>query len=332
MTFTPQSTVSAAPPVALVGMVADSRSTDTISRQASAACGFGRIVCGDEETCEHPDSAADVTNTALGMVRYDPSKTPAGDPPYAIDDAVPVLQKGPGWAALLSGAAPQHGDAVYVYRGATTADRGKVTQDATASSVTLLAGARFTGKTMSGGAEVEFDCSVGKTAGLVSEYGYLLLSLHDFREVDANSDVGAITANGGILASDTSPSMRGNTAETQEISWAAGNADPIACQKALPGDVDGSYPVEVELWVNSGATDAATMTVESGWDGGALVSDSADDTATKSATTHKVTATIAAADVPDDPAFLTLVLTPAAHATNAIQLQNVRVKYRKKAA
>ena len=34
-------------------------------------------------------------------------------------------------------------------------------------------------------------------------------SLHDFRETDANGDVGAITANGGILASDTTPIMRG---------------------------------------------------------------------------------------------------------------------------
>lgn len=169
-------------------------------------------------------------------------------------------------------------------------------------------------------------------AGLVFNQrpGSLLFSLYDFREVDANSDVGAITANGGILASDTTPILRGNAAETQEISWATGNADPIALQTALPPDFDGTGDVTVELWVNSGTTDAATFTVESGFDGGALVSDSADDTATKSATTHRITATIAAADIPDSAAFLTLVLTPAAHATNAIQLQSLRLSYRKK--
>lgn len=165
---------------------------------------------------------------------------------------------------------------------------------------------------------------------LIVGKGSVPLSLFDFRECDANGDVGAIAANGGILASDTTPILRGNAAETQEISWAAGNVDPITLQTALPADFDGTADVTLELWVNSGTTNGATFTVETGWDGAALVSDTADDTTTKSATTHKITATIALADVPDTASFLTLALTPATHATDAIQLLAVRLKYQRK--
>jgi hypothetical protein len=165
---------------------------------------------------------------------------------------------------------------------------------------------------------------------LLTVPGSILFSLNDFREVDANSDVGAIAANGGILASDTTPILRGNAAETQEISWATGNVDGIATQIELPDDFDGSAPCTLEVWVNSGTTDAASFVVETGWDGGALVADAVDDSATKSATTHKATATIAAADIPDTASFLTLVLTPPTHATNAIQLLAARLRYQRK--
>lgn len=153
------------------------------------------------------------------------------------------------------------------------------------------------------------------------------LSLHSFREADANADVGNIVANGGILASDSTPIMRGAAGLiAQEISWAASNSDPIVCQVALPADFDGRNDVTLELWVNSGTTDPATFTVASSWDGGATVSDTATDGA-KSATTHKITATIDKADIPDGAAFLTLLLTPGAHTTNAIQLQGARLLY-----
>ena len=156
--------------------------------------------------------------------------------------------------------------------------------------------------------------------------GELGLSLYDFREVDAGGDVGNAAANGGLLASDTTPILRGNAAETQEISWATANTDLIALQASIPR-LRGTSDVLVDLWVNSGATDAATFTVESGWDGGALVLDTADDTATKSAVTHRITATLAAADVPDTADFVTLILTPAAHATDTIQLLAIKVRY-----
>ena len=153
------------------------------------------------------------------------------------------------------------------------------------------------------------------------------LSLHDFREVDANGDVGAITANGGLLASDTTPIIRGASGLiSQEISWAASNVDPILAQVSLPEDFDGREDVLVELWVNSGTTNAATFTVASSWNAGSTISDTATDGA-KAATTHKIFAIIDAADIPDVATHLTLMLTPATHGTDAIQLESVRVGY-----
>lgn len=165
----------------------------------------------------------------------------------------------------------------------------------------------------------------GGSAGGSAASGDIALSIYEAREVTSAGDVGAIAAIGGHLASDTTPILRGDAAESQEISWATGNADLIAFQRTLPRNFDGSADATLELWVYSGTTDAATFTVETSWDGGAVVSDTANDAATKSATVHKITATIAAADIPDAAHRLTLMLTPAAHATNTTQLVAARL-------
>lgn len=158
------------------------------------------------------------------------------------------------------------------------------------------------------------------------------ISLNSFREATAG-DVGNIVANGGLLASDTTPVLSGTGATvSQQLSWATGNVDQILTQISLPEDFDGREDVLIDLWVNSGTTDAATFTVATSWDGGANVSDTADDASTKSATTHKITATISAADIADSASFVSLALTPAAHATNAIQLVAARLSYTPKPA
>lgn len=158
---------------------------------------------------------------------------------------------------------------------------------------------------------------------LTSSFG---ISLYSFREVSSGGDVGNLAAVGGLLASDSTPIMRGDAAETAEISWATGNTDIIATHITLPLDFSGASDVTVQLEVYSGTTNAATFTVETGWDGAALVSDTATDSAA-SATKHTISATIAAADVPNSARNLTLILTPAAHAADTIQLAGVTVVY-----
>lgn len=184
---------------------------------------------------------------------------------------------------------------------------------------------------------VEVFISAANNAALeatAAQHGCIALSLYDFREVTGGGDVGNIVANGGILASDTTPILRGDAAESQEIAWAAANQDLIAAHVTLPPDFDGSADVLVELFVltdnaGGGGIEAATFTVETGWDDGALVSDTATD-GTPAVTLHKVTATVAAADVPDAPSVMTLMLTPGVHANDPVSLLGARILYRRK--
>jgi hypothetical protein len=165
------------------------------------------------------------------------------------------------------------------------------------------------------------------SSGLYTSYRKTLqLPLHGFREA-TSGDVSNIAANGGILASDTTPVMSG-TASTvsQQLSWAASNVDQILCQLPLPEEFDGREDVLIELWVNSGTTDAASFSVLTNWDGAAAdITDTA--TGSASATTHKTTARISAADIPDSPSFVSVALVPATHGTNAIVLVNARMTY-----
>lgn len=163
--------------------------------------------------------------------------------------------------------------------------------------------------------------------------GSVPISLYDWREVDANGDVGDATANGGLLASDTTPILRGaTTTERQEISWATGDEDPIACHLPLPPDFSAGDDVLIELDVSSGTTDAASFVVQTGWQGSssAPVSDTADDSETLSASEHRITVRIAHADIPAGARHVTVQLTPPAHATNAIQLHNAELTFVRK--
>lgn len=153
-----------------------------------------------------------------------------------------------------------------------------------------------------------------------------------WREVDASGDYANIAGNGGILASDTTPILRADAAESAEISWATGNVDSIQRTFMVPPNADLTALATLELDVYSGATDAATFTVETSWDGGAKVSDSASDAGTKSATPHTITATIAAADIPDTARRCTITLTPTnAHAADAYQLLGANLLFKGKA-
>lgn len=164
---------------------------------------------------------------------------------------------------------------------------------------------------------------------MAEQFGYVPINLNSWREADANGDVGAIAANGGILASDTTPILRGNAAETQEIAWAASNNDPITTSFAVPEDFDGTRASYLILrTVSAGTTNAASFTVESGWDGGALVSDTA--TGAASTTAADATATIAAADVPDTATSLTIAITPVAHTTDVTSILRSVLKYYRK--
>lgn len=201
---------------------------------------------------------------------------------------------------------------------------------------TLKQAGLFCGMSEDGKVRVYVGMLAGTAAltSILSGQGSLPISLYSFREVTAGGDVSNIAGNGGLLASDTTPILRGDAAESQEIAWAAGNADVIACQLTLPADFDDTADATLDLWVytdnaGGGGIDAATVGVETSWNGGAVVSDTATD-GTPAITAHKVTATIAAADIPADAAYVTIELTPAAHASDPVQLVAARLNYKRK--
>lgn len=164
--------------------------------------------------------------------------------------------------------------------------------------------------------------------------GYVSIPLSAFREVSATGDVGDASANGGVLASDTTPVFDAvATSNEHEILWATGNVDPIGVSIALPRDFDDTANATLDLEVSSGSTDAATIGVASAWSAGAAgteVSDSTSDAGTKSATPHRLSITIDAADIPAGARRVTFRLTPPAHATNAISLHAAGLAYKRK--
>lgn len=154
--------------------------------------------------------------------------------------------------------------------------------------------------------------------------------LRSAREVSSGGDVDDIAANGGVLASDTTPILRADANESEEVAWVADDVDIVSWQVDLPKDFDGTAPATVDVYVASGTTDAASFALLTSWDAATQVTDAFDDAASKSATFHVVTATIAAADIPDAPTTVTLQLVPPAHTTNAILLKAVRMNYKRK--
>jgi len=157
------------------------------------------------------------------------------------------------------------------------------------------------------------------------------LPLKDWREVTSAGAVANIAGNGGILASDTTPILGAEaTSEAWSLAWAAGNSDIIQQQLALPDNFDGRDDVLVELWVRTdnaggGGIEAGTFSVLTSWDNGAQVTDTATDSV-PSETFHKITATIAAADIPDSPSFLNIQLVLGTHANDPVRLAASRIK------
>jgi len=156
----------------------------------------------------------------------------------------------------------------------------------------------------------------------------VLFSLRDFREVTSGGDEGDIAANGGVLASDTTPILRADANESAEIAWATGNSDIISVDISLPQDFDGTANATLDLFVASGTTNATSFSVLSSWDKGTQITDTA--TGSASATFHVATATIASADIPDAPTCVTIQLVPGTHAADAFLLGAVRLNYKRK--
>lgn len=166
-------------------------------------------------------------------------------------------------------------------------------------------------------------------------YGYVNISLYDFREVDASGDVGDATADGGILRSDTTPVLKshtsGGTYKASTIQWAASNSDAIATQKPLPVDLDTANDLTLQCrFGNDGNTDQTSPTVSffvneyiAGVD---ATTDSFNDT-TADTIYSSYDFTLDAANLDATSDSVTVIITPGAHTTNALYLSSCRLTY-----
>ena len=161
-------------------------------------------------------------------------------------------------------------------------------------------------------------------------YGYIDFPLNSFRET-SGGNVGNAAANGGVLASDTTPILAGKgggSNRSQRLSWAASNVDEISSIASVPGDFDGTQDCYVELIGLGDADDWDATSVITNWNDGVNITDATDSPAGGTAATV-CTATVAAADVPDAPYTVSLTIIPPTHGTDSLVLLGARIRYRR---
>lgn len=172
----------------------------------------------------------------------------------------------------------------------------------------------------------------GKSGVYHSFYKTVGIELSSFREVTTAGAVGDATANGGLLASNSTPVFGvESTTEAWAIIWAAGNSDIIQTSVPLPDDFDGREDALLELEVltdntGGGSIEAGTFSVLTSWNNAAQVTDTATDS-TPATTVHTVTARVSAADIPDNARFVNIQLVLGTHANDPVHLLAARLKY-----
>lgn len=163
----------------------------------------------------------------------------------------------------------------------------------------------------------------------INAQGFIPLSLTDLRET-TNFNVGNIAANGGLLASDTTPvlsAINGATDGCQVLTWVASNNDQVTFSTALPPNLDDAADVVVHFRLKSGGTtDAVGFTLASYFNEGDTAVADTSETNQTSTYAEKI-ATIAAADVPAGAQTLTVGLTPVAHTTDTLVLSGLWVEF-----
>ncbi|MCP5097198.1 MAG: hypothetical protein GY943_16750 [Chloroflexi bacterium] len=158
--------------------------------------------------------------------------------------------------------------------------------------------------------------------------GFIPVPLTAVREVVAN-DIPAIAANGGVLASDSTPILEfanGDTDSALRINWAAGNSDPIVFQVPLPPDLDVSKDFEIHFRAAmAGATDAPAVNADTYFNEGDTKVEGS--VAVSGVTFAEYIITVAAADVPTGAQTSTVELTPDAHTTDALYVTSIWGEY-----
>ena len=162
--------------------------------------------------------------------------------------------------------------------------------------------------------------------------GTLPIPLATLRDLTTGAVPNA-AANGGLLASDSTPVLNTVTGATDgalRLAWAASNSDAGGFLVGLPSDFDADQDVVVYFRAAmAGATDTPTLALDSYFNEGDTKVE--DATAAVTGTGYaEYSATIAAADVPSGARTLSVEVTPGAHTTDALYITAIWVEYTRK--
>ena len=172
----------------------------------------------------------------------------------------------------------------------------------------------------------------------IAERRSVIIPLSAFREL-ASDDIPAVaiaSGGSGIMGKDSTPNfeaVNGATDRAQQLQWAAANVDKISASLMLPVDCDGTRAMGVELIAGkTGATDTVAMSISAWFDRGDTEVTGTSANLANGTGAALAEVAIAAADVPDVPGQMTLVIFPGTHANDTVELYGVRVNYWSKAA
>jgi len=162
--------------------------------------------------------------------------------------------------------------------------------------------------------------------------GFIPIDITSAREI-AGDDIQNLAAHGGLLASDSDPSLARVNAATDKalrVIWdTAADTDEIALPPVpMPPDLDASSNVTVHLLAAmGGATDTPTIDIQA-WDAVGDTEMGGATAAITGTTVAEYSATLAAANISGHPlGFLNLQLVPAAHTNDALHLYAAWVEY-----
>jgi len=164
--------------------------------------------------------------------------------------------------------------------------------------------------------------------------GFIPLDLFAARIMSAASIFQNTAAVGGILASDSAPSIQRVNAATDQavrVRWAATVVAELQLPTfPYPPDLDPDNPVSVHLLAAmSGTSDSPVMTVEY-FEGVGDTNAGGNTAAITGTTVAEYSVTIAAADIGTHPNFASVSFTPAAHGTDELRLYGAWIEYTKK--
>lgn len=210
-----------------------------------------------------------------------------------------------------------------VSSGATTTI--KVIHEPSPGSGTLASGAVGTTQLAASGVTAPKLSSTLRT-------GYIPIPLTAVREVVTN-DIPNTAGDAGVLSSNTSPALarvNGATDPKLRLVWVATNVDPITFDFAYPADLDDASDLTINVVAAmAGATDTPTLAV--GYYEGVGDTNAGGNTAAITGTTPALySRTITAANIAASPIGASIVLTPAAHGTDALYIYSAWVAYTRK--